>query len=277
MQVNWQAIVGKRMFKSLLLIAVILILAAPLQALAAGPAEEISSESWNWFPRTSIYALILAVLHLAAPQIRRLLQGREAIVGSFGGGMAAAYVFVHLLPELDKGHVVFGRMIFVVALVSFVVYYGIGKLVHLLSQRRPREGESSYSLYVTSIYFAVYNWLIIYGSPDEFADNGLRAVAIVVAVGLHLLHSDFELGSEHPRTFDNVTRYVLAVAPLVGWLTVIIDQKTNESLNDFLVAVLAGVLMYGIFHEEIPEHQDSRYWWFLTGVAGFVTFTAISI
>ena len=46
-------------------------------------------------------------------------------------------------------------------------------------------------------------------------------------------------------------------------------------LNDWLVyTILAGSLLYGIFREEIPDHHESRFWWFLAGVVGFVAFVA---
>ena len=85
-----------------------------------------------------VIAIVLAVLHLAAPRIRRLPFVPERATGSFAGGLAVAYVFLHLLPEIAEGNVSIGAAlsrvldptplldlgIFVVALAGFAAFYG---------------------------------------------------------------------------------------------------------------------------------------------------------
>jgi hypothetical protein len=89
-----------------------------------------------------IIALGLAALHLAAPRIRRLPGIPETVTGSFAGGLAVAYVFLHLLPELAEGNESVGEAlkhvlhpsplldlgIFVVALAGFTAFYGLERL-----------------------------------------------------------------------------------------------------------------------------------------------------
>src|SRR3954454_18879380 len=55
-----------------------------------------------------VVAVVLAALHLAAPRIRRLPLVPERATGSFAGGLAVAYVFLHLLPEIAAGNVAIG-------------------------------------------------------------------------------------------------------------------------------------------------------------------------
>ena len=43
-------------------------------------------------------AVLLAALHLSAPGIRKLPLVPERATGSFAGGLAVTYVFLHLLP-----------------------------------------------------------------------------------------------------------------------------------------------------------------------------------
>ena len=47
-----------------------------------------------------VLALALAALHVAAPHLRRLPGVAERATGSFAGGLAVAYVLLHLLPVL---------------------------------------------------------------------------------------------------------------------------------------------------------------------------------
>lgn len=98
-------------------------------------------------------AAILAVLHLLAPRIRRLPFVPERATGSFAGGLAVAYVFLHLLPELSEGNRAVGEAlqevvtvtplldlgIFLVALAGFVLFYGLERLARrtVPGRRRP--------------------------------------------------------------------------------------------------------------------------------------------
>ena len=56
-----------------------------------------------------LITVVLAALHLAAPRIRRLPLVPERATGSFAGGLAVAYVFLHLLPELAEGNEAIGE------------------------------------------------------------------------------------------------------------------------------------------------------------------------
>ncbi len=83
-----------------------------------------------------VIAVVLAALHLAAPHIRRLPLVPERATGSFAGGLAVAYVFLHLLPEIAEGNEAIGEAlsdavaptplvdlgIFVVALAGFAAF-----------------------------------------------------------------------------------------------------------------------------------------------------------
>lgn len=98
--------------------------------------------------------IILAVLHLLAPRIRRLPLVPEHATASFAGGIAVAYVFLHLLPELAEGNTevreLFGESIapspllelaiFVVALVGFSIFYA---LEHLAQGKRKAAGATA--------------------------------------------------------------------------------------------------------------------------------------
>ena len=55
-----------------------------------------------------VATLVLAGLHLAAPRIRKLPFVPERATGSFAGGLAVAYVFLHLLPEIAAGNEAIG-------------------------------------------------------------------------------------------------------------------------------------------------------------------------
>ncbi|MGX6449675.1 hypothetical protein ACVU7I_16680, partial [Patulibacter sp. S7RM1-6] len=93
----------------------------------------------------------LVVVHLLAPRLRALPGIPERRFGSFAGGIAVAYVFLHLLPELVEGNEALGEAladvvpetplldlaIFTVALAGLVAFYGLERLADGRAARRP--------------------------------------------------------------------------------------------------------------------------------------------
>lgn len=71
-----------------------------------------------------IATVVLAGLHLVAPRIRRIPFMPEAATGSFGGGLAVAYIFLHLLPDIADGNEAVGEGRWL-HLGSFMVYNGL--------------------------------------------------------------------------------------------------------------------------------------------------------
>ncbi len=148
---------------------------------------------------------VLVALHLAAPHIRRLPLVPERVTGSFAGGIAVAYVFLHLLPELAEGHTrlreVFGEEsapsplaelgIFLVALAGFATFY---LLEHAATTRRKqaggaeRGGRRLFLVHLAS--YAVYNAVITYTLPLTYRTGIGFAVLFTVAMGLHFVLSD---------------------------------------------------------------------------------------
>ena len=51
-----------------------------------------------------ITALVLALTQALGPSIRDWLRPRALQVQSFGGGVALAYIFLSLFPEIDNAH-----------------------------------------------------------------------------------------------------------------------------------------------------------------------------
>lgn len=250
-----------------------LLLLAPTGVAIAG---EAGPPRHPFYPGIAIFALVLAATHLMAPTIRRLLSRIDFFIRPAGGGLAIGYVFYHLLPELDRANEYLGRRIFMVALLSFMTYYG---LTSLLARRQfATAGKDTPHLFQLKLaQLCIYNWLIVYGIPGEVAESHARAVFIAVALGRHLLQTDYNLGLEHPEPLDRYGRYVLALAPIAGWLTVVVQQQTSEATNDVFVALLAGALLYNIFSEELPEPGKGGFVWFAGGAIFFVAFAWLAL
>lgn len=222
-----------------------------------------------------VLAAIVALVHLLAPQLRRLLRPHSSAVTSFGGGMAAAYVFLHLLPELDEGHRLLGAMVFFLPLVGFLVNYLVRHRLHRMSAEPGRHGSASFRVELANL--TVYNLLLVYVAPHLEIELGWASVAVLAALILHLMQADYALGREHQADFDRVGRYVLAAAAVSAYALLAVRQRLNETVADMLTAFLAGSVLFKVFRDEVPDTGESRIGWFIAGVVVFGVLAALEL
>jgi hypothetical protein len=251
-----------------------------------------------------VIAVVLAGLHHAAPRLRKLPFVPERATGSFAGGLAVAYVFLHLLPEIAEGNESIGEAlrdvvdptplldlgIFVVALAGFAAFYGLQRLadrrapaaapaaarvpVAVGGGSRARAGTGApgsapepagvYWLHLGS--FVVYNGLITYTMALRLRTGVAFAVLFAVAMGLHFVLTDRSLEEHYPRRFPRSGRLLLAVALLAGWLLDAVLAPTSTLLVALLTALLGGSILLNVFKEELPSTGRSSYPWFLVGL-----------
>jgi|GEM_PF-1174924 len=239
---------------------------------ASAPVPETSAYPPD---RTWIKAVAIGVLHLLATQIRPLLSGRAQMINSFAGGMAVTYVFGQLLPELREGHEVVGELIYLVVLLGFVVYYGLETHISRSQSRAGDDARHSSFLLSLGSYW-LYNWLIVFGLPDGPSVSAIHVSLMTIAIGLHLLHSDYDIGSEYPEMFHRWGRFVVACAPLVGLLCRFSFRPDGELFKDILTAVLAGSVVYSVFKKELPNPKLSSFRWFFVGIVVY-TFLLVMV
>ncbi len=221
-----------------------------------------------------LVAVILAGIYLAGPRIRRFLRRRENVARSAGGGIAAAYVFLHLFPEIEASHEWLGDAIHFVILVSFLVFFGLEQMLW----RRSEAAANSHSSQVFWMHIALswlYTWTIVFALPAGVAENLVIALLGSAAIGLHLVYKDYVLRSHHPDDYEFAGRYVLTLAPLAGWLVRVLTAP-SEPVSDLSMALLAGFLLQNVFRNELPGYEHSRYGWFVVGVATYAALVLLT-
>ncbi|HYX95404.1 MAG TPA: hypothetical protein VE823_10080 [Geodermatophilus sp.] len=260
-----------------------------------------------------VIAVVLAALHLAAPHIRRLPLVPERATGSFAGGLAVAYVFLHLLPEIAEGNEAIGEAlsavveptplvdlgIFLVALAGFAAFYGLQRLAdrrapaparlaavravpvgvgasgggERAAEDRAPEPAGVYWLHLGS--FMVYNALITYTMALRLRTGLAFAVLFTIAMGLHFVLTDRSLEEHYPRRFPRSGRLLLAGALLAGWLLDALFAPTSALLVALLTALLGGSILLNVFKEELPSTGRSSYPWFLVGLVLYAGLLAL--
>lgn len=235
---------------------------------------------------TGIAALLFALTFLFGGQVHPLkafTHDRRSLV-SFSAGMSAAYVFVHLMPEMHGARSVFaesvsghlpleGMVIYFVALVGFLVVYGLEHLrVHLSEGEGQGKGRGegaeaeedglAYRLHVGGFaaYVALVGYLLVRNLEETPVSTALFATAMV----FHFLTIDHSLREEHGAAYESRGRWLLAGMSLLGWGAGALFALPAYVLA-LLVAFLSGAIIMNSAVMELPDHKDGRFLPFMLG------------
>ena len=224
---------------------------------------------------TGFAAVLLAATFVVGERthiLGRLLTPRS--LTSFGGGMAAAYVFLHVMPELHGARHAFteaaamalpyeGKAIYYLALAGFLSFYGIRHFhTRQLSAREGKPDRLDFQVQIGG--FAAYAWLMGYlllrGLEARHFAIGLYAVAM----GFHCLAINRELSHEYGNDYRRTGRFILAGMALAGWASAAL-LDLPASLIPLLLAFLSGAVIMNSLILELPTEKDGRFWPFITG------------
>lgn len=232
---------------------------------------------------TFLAALGFVVIHLHVGRLRFLDAEPRSAVLSFAGGVAVAYIFLHVLPELSSHQRTFARAlglapgaaeawVYLVALAGLVLFYGLERGAKLSRRRRRRiSGEDRVEAELEALQLASYaffNFLLGYLLSHR-EQTGLYSLAIYfVAMAFHIATSDYGLRQDHKEIYEARTRWVQAAAVMVGWAVGALTEVPQIVIG-LLFAFLAGGVILNVLKEELPEERRSRFWPFASGVAAF--------
>jgi hypothetical protein len=221
-------------------------------------------------------AVLFAAVFLAGDRIH-LLGGvlhDPRSTASVGAGVSAAYVFIHLMPELAEAREALaasaavelryeGMAVYFVALAAFVAYYG---LEHFRRRARTAAAEAAdggaFRLQMAgwAAYVIVAAYLLVQGLGDGTSSIVLYAVAIA----FHLLAADHGFRREHGAAYTRKGSLVLAGAALAGWmLGLFVALPTGFAAA--LVAFVSGAVIVNSAIMELPTEKDGRFAAFAIG------------
>lgn len=202
---------------------------------------------------------------------------------SMAAGVSVAYVFVDVLPELGTQNetivaaagsepLLFAEQrIYVLALLSFVVLYGIEHLV--LASRRQRGGSAevvaniaTYRLHLGG--FALYSALIGYLLSERFERGPVALAVYAIAMSVHFLIVDHSMLEQHRAPYARVGRQVLAASVLAGALLGVMTSLPDVAFAR-LFALLAGGVVITSLRAELPDEREGRFWPFCLGAVIF--------
>jgi hypothetical protein len=200
------------------------------------------------------------------------VRDRRAVI-SFAAGVSAAYVFVHVMPEVAEARDTFvhstslrlqyeGKEIYLVALLGFLVFYGLGWLRGRVKEAPYAQERLDFRLHIGG--YAAYVWLVSYLLVDNLEETPASTAFYAVAMTLHFLTVDNALREEHREVYRRGGRFLLAGMCALGWLTGSVVDLPHDLLA-LMMAFLSGAVIMNSTIMELPSNADGRFIPFMAG------------
>ena len=216
---------------------------------------------------------MLVAVHLFANQTKVLGWVWHGRFLSFAAGISFAYVFVDLLPALEKGQPVlrqafesvipyFDRHVYVIALLGVLFFYGL--------HTDPEDG-SKRSFWLSMVGYLLFNFFVG-ASLSDSTNPDIQPIALfTIAMGMHYFVNDHNAEIEHPNLYQSFARWMLVAALLVGYA---IGYLTHipDAVVVIVISFLAGGIFLNVLRYELPKRKQIGYAYFL---AGSLLYTAI--
>jgi hypothetical protein len=229
-------------------------------------------------------AAMIMLVHLLVPRFRFLRKPDNVWVPA-SAGVALAYVFIDIFPHLAKSkaklvptggspiYEFLTQHIYFVGLVGFAFYLGV-----VLSERMFRKDQAAAEITIRSapaviqvecISLAAYSFLIGYLLSEQATHLPEPAMLFGLAMAIHFAGLDYLTRGHFPRLYDSTLRYALAASVLAGWLTGVVLEISNASLELWYSFIAGGIIVVAAVYELPHIHTPRQYWAFLIGAGVF--------
>lgn len=232
-------------------------------------------------------AVVLVLLHVGGAALGFLDRVPRSRWLSAAGGVALAYVFVHLLPELaeiqaavDETGALAGleRHAYLVALVGVATFYVLEQFARRsrsvagtghAGANGTRPGSAGRRIgWIHLGSYAGYNAIIGYVLVQRHHAPDASLWLFTLAIGVHFVVNDQGLRSHHGALYHRWGRWFVSAAVLAGWaLGQVVDL--SEAALGLPLAFVAGGVVLNVLKEELPAERESRLLPFLTAAAGY--------
>lgn len=207
--------------------------------------------------------------------LRVFMRDRRSLV-SFSAGMSAAYVFLHMMPELHEARDTIveaasesmalpykGIAIYIVALLGFLCFYGLDQLRSRAAESAlPDSMPRAVRMHVggMAVYVAMMSYLLVRSAGESIATT----VLFTVAFGGHFLALDHSLAEEYGEAFQRTGRWIMAASCVAGWMLGVLLDLPAYALALLVAFISGGVIMTNTIME-LSEGKDGRFLPFAAG------------
>lgn len=193
---------------------------------------------------------------------------------ALSAGIALAYVFIRVMPELSEERETFvhtttlptrfeGMAIYGLALLGFLAFYSIDYF-----NRRVRKaaaaGASTPDHDVKVVAFAIYACLVCYLLLSQLGKSPVSLTLYAVAMAVHFLITAHALTEQHGDRYQWLGRFVLAGSCLAGWGLSLVTRLPQDVLA-MILAFLSGAIIVDSAVAQLPTDEEGGLAPFLAG------------
>lgn len=217
-------------------------------------------------------AFLLGLLHFFSDMIRLSEDERKYRIISFAAGISIAYLFLDLLPHAYEAAVHLREWVFVFLLLGFALFHLVEKYIyqHADQNRLAKELKE-----VHSISFFIYYFLVGIVLEDKLQTNILEGLLFLIPVALHAGLSTASLSRIHGEIREKLwAKIALSISSFLG-VGFAILVPIPLLVDNILLSLIAGVLLYIIVKEFLPEKKKGQPLFFILGITLFFAFKLI--
>lgn len=171
-----------------------------------------------------------------------------------------SYVFVDLLPALEKGEPALKRTLdpilpflelhtYLIALLGILFYYGLQSL--------PSKQKIKWPLISGYILF---NFFIGVTLSDSANPEIQPLTLFTIAIGLHYFIRDHVAKIAHKPSMMWGLIFALGIGYLIGYMT-----QVSVAVTAIGISFVAGGILLNTFQYELPKKETKGYFWFVAG------------
>jgi ABC-type transport system involved in multi-copper enzyme maturation permease subunit len=219
-----------------------------------------------------IALLVLAAIHLFANQAKVMGWVWHGRFLSFAAGITFAYVFVGLLPALQKGQPVLKRTfdqfvpyldrhVYLIALVGLLFYYGI--------QTYAQTGTAK-NFWLAISGYLLFNFFVGVSLSDSNNPEIQPLTLFTIAMGMHYFVRDHNAGTENRSLYQRQGRWWLIASLLLGYAVGYLTH-IPDAVAAIAISFVAGGVLLNVFHYELPKRERVGYGCFVLGSLLYTT------
>jgi zinc transporter ZupT len=218
-----------------------------------------------------VCGVVLAMVHLASERLQPRHGKMRWRIISFAAGISIAYLFLHLLPETYKAADHIEGWVFVFLLAGFTIFHLIEKYVYRHAERERLVWDLKE---IHSVSFFVYHFVVGVALTGKFEEGMVEGLLFLVPVAFHAGLSTASLSGIHGEMRERtLVRVLLSISTLLGVVFAALI-RIPHALELSLVSFVAGVLLYIIVREFLPQEEKGEPAYF---VFGLLVFAAVNL
>ncbi len=210
--------------------------------------------------------LVLVFIHLFANKTKVLGWIWHGRFLSFAAGISFAYVFVDLLPTLERGQPVlkqtFGEVIpyldkhaYLIALFGVLFYYGLDNRSQSNTKR---------NFWLSLAGYLLFNFFVGASLSDSSNPDIQPLALFTIALGMHYFVRDHNAEVDNAQLYQHEARWWLVAALFGGYFVGYLTRIPNAVVA-VAVSFLAGGVFLNVLRYELPKREKTGYFCFVLG------------